>query len=71
MQTTYIIVPIIIIIVILIVALEDNLYEKNYTLNTYFKIILLLGSVSTGLIYANNIPVPSVSEEILKGPAPF
>jgi len=64
------VVPIAIIIALIFIYIDGKVSEKELTNKDYVKYSLIVGGISTFIVYVNSLE-GKIEEEILAGPAPF
>lgn len=70
LKRSYIIVPIAIVVALIFIYIDGKVSEKELTNKDYIKYALIVGGISTFIVYVNSIE-GKIEEEILAGPAPF
>ena len=70
LKRSYMVVPIAIIIAIIFIYIDGKVSEKELTNKDYVKYSLIVGGISTFIVYVNSLE-GKIEEEILAGPAPF
>ena len=70
LKRSYMVVPIAIIIALIFIYIDGKVSEKELTNKDYVKYSLIVGGISTFIVYVNSLE-GKIEEEILAGPAPF
>lgn len=71
LQKSYILVVLLVLLTIILVAIYDNIFQKEYNTDVYAYNAILVGLLSTFIVYLHTIPEPVIIEEIMKGPPNF
>lgn len=71
LKGNYLLVILLIVIIIGFIALYDNIIQKEYSMEFYFGIAMIVGITGAICVYINTLPEPIISEEILNGPPNF
>jgi hypothetical protein len=50
---------------------DSNIAQKEYSMDFYFGIAMIVGITGAICVYVNTLPEPIISEEILNGPPNF
>ncbi len=71
LKGNYLLVIILIVMFIGFIALYDNIVQKEYSMDFYFGVALIVGITGAICVYINTLPEPIISEEIINGPPNF
>ncbi len=69
-KKSYLIIPVAIIAGLVLIFLDSKITKKDLTTKDYIKFSLIIGIISTFIVYIHTIK-GKIEEEVLSGPVPF
>lgn len=69
-KKSYLIIPVAIIVGLVLIFLDSKITKKDLTTKDYIKFSLIIGIISTFIVYIHTIK-GKIEEEVLSGPVPF
>lgn len=69
-KKSYLLIPISILVGLILIFIDSKISHKELTKKDYIKFSLIIGVITTFILYIHNIK-GRIEEEVLSGPVPF